>query len=120
MEFRSDCVFCRIVRGEIPSQSVFEDDEVLVFKDINPVAPLHFLMIPKSHIESMAVLREEHVPLVGRMMVLAKDIAAKNGSPDGFRVVANTGRIGRQDVYHLHFHLLGGSAPLPGMIAKSQ
>lgn len=113
------CVFCRIVRAEIPSKKVFEDDEVLVFHDIHPAAPLHLLMIPKRHIASMAALQESDGALVGKMMVMAQHLARENGSPEGFRVIANTGTIGRQDVYHLHFHLLGGDRPLPGMIVKS-
>ncbi|MFM1827563.1 MAG: hypothetical protein RLY67_944 [Pseudomonadota bacterium] len=106
------CLFCRIVAGEIPAAKVYEDDELLAFKDIHPKAPLHLLVIPKEHIESMAALEERHVPLMGRMMVLAQRLAAENGSPEGFRTIVNTGRVGRQEVYHLHMHLLGGPEPL--------
>lgn len=113
------CVFCRIVRSEIPSKKVYEDDQILVFHDIQPMAPLHLLMIPKRHIASMATLEEGDAALVGAMMVLAQRLARENGSPDGFRVIANTGTVGRQDVYHLHFHLLGSDRPLPGMITRS-
>jgi histidine triad (HIT) family protein len=114
-----NCIFCRIVRGEIPSRKVYEDDAVLAFHDIDPVAPVHFLVIPKEHIESMASLEERHVDVVGRMMVLANRLAVDQGSVEGFRAIVNTGRIGRQDVYHLHMHVIGGPQPLPGMIAKS-
>ena len=114
-----DCIFCRIARGEIPSRKVYEDDELLVFHDINPVAPVHLLVIPKQHIASMADLRDEHTAVAGRMMVVAHRIAAEQGSPDGFRAIVNTGRIGRQDVYHLHMHVIGSTQPLPGMIARS-
>lgn len=106
------CLFCRIVAGEIPAAKVYEDDELLAFKDIHPKAPLHLLIIPKEHIESMAALEGRHAPLMGRMMVLAQRLAAENGSPEGFRTVVNTGRVGRQEVYHLHMHLLGGPEPL--------
>ena len=106
------CLFCRIVAGEIPAAKVYEDDELLAFKDIHPKAPLHLLIIPKEHIESMATLEDRHAPLMGRMMVLAQRLAAENGSPEGFRTVVNTGRVGRQEVYHLHTHLLGGPEPL--------
>lgn len=106
------CLFCRIVAGEIPAAKVYEDDELLAFKDIHPKAPLHLLIIPKEHIESMATLEDRHAPLMGRMMVLAQRLAAENGSPEGFRTVVNTGRVGRQEVYHLHMHLLGGPEPL--------
>lgn len=106
------CLFCRIVAGEIPAAKVYEDDELLAFKDIHPRAPLHLLIIPKEHIESMAALEDRHAPLMGRMMVLAQRLAAENGSPEGFRTVVNTGRVGRQEVYHLHMHLLGGPEPL--------
>lgn len=106
------CLFCRIVAGEIPAAKVYEDDELLAFKDIHPKAPLHLLIIPKEHIESMAALEDRHAPLMGRMMVLAKRLATENGSPEGFRTVVNTGRVGRQEVYHLHMHLLGGPEPL--------
>ena len=106
------CLFCRIVAGEIPAAKVYEDDELLAFKDIHPKAPLHLLIIPKEHIESMATLEDRHAPLMGRMMVLAQRLAADNGSPEGFRTVVNTGRVGRQEVYHLHMHLLGGPEPL--------
>ncbi len=106
------CLFCRIVAGDIPAAKVYEDDELLAFKDIHPKAPLHLLIIPKEHIESMAALEDRHAPLMGRMMVLAKRLATENGSPEGFRTVVNTGRVGRQEVYHLHMHLLGGPEPL--------
>lgn len=106
------CLFCRIVAGDIPAAKVYEDDELLAFKDIHPKAPLHLLIIPKEHIESMATLEDRHAPLMGRMMVLAQRLAAENGSPEGFRTVVNTGRVGRQEVYHLHMHLLGGPEPL--------
>jgi len=107
-----NCIFCKIAAGEIPSALVYEDDEILVFKDIHPKAPLHLLIIPRLHIASMAELEEEPAPLMGRMMVLARRLAENHGSPEGFRVIINTGKVGRQEVYHLHAHLLGGPEPL--------
>jgi histidine triad (HIT) family protein len=107
-----NCIFCKIVAGEIPAQKVFEDEDLLAFRDIHPKAPLHLLVIPKKHIESMASLAEADTQVMGRMMVLVGRLAAENGSPDGFRTVVNTGRVGRQEVYHLHMHLLGGPEPL--------
>lgn len=118
-ETSASCIFCKIVRGEIPSRKVYEDDEILAFHDIHPVAPVHFMIIPKLHVESMAALQDKHAPLVGRIAVLANRLAVEQGSKDGFRFIANTGSVGRQDVFHLHFHVLGGPSPLPGMIARS-
>lgn len=113
------CIFCKIVKGEIPSRKLYEDDEVLAFHDINPVAPVHFMLIPKEHVESLQQAQERHQMVLGKMMVLAGRLAREQGSPDGFRTIVNTGRIGRQDVYHVHMHVLGGKDPLPGMIQRS-
>lgn len=115
-----DCIFCKIVRGEIPSGKVYEDDEVLAFHDIHPVAPVHFMIVPKSHIASLAEVDESHRSILGKIMVLAPRLAREQGSPAGFRTIVNTGRIGRQDVFHLHVHIIGGKEPLPGMIQKAK
>jgi histidine triad (HIT) family protein len=114
-----DCVFCRIVRGEIPSSKVYEDDEILAFRDINPVAQVHFMLIPKEHVASLEHVQDRHQMVLGKMMLLASRLAREQGSTDGFRTVVNTGRIGRQDVFHVHMHVLGGKNPLPGMIQRS-
>ncbi|HEX4333623.1 MAG TPA: histidine triad nucleotide-binding protein [Usitatibacter sp.] len=114
----TDCIFCKIVEGKIPSRKVYEDDEMLAFHDINPVAPVHFMMIPKKHIDSLAHVGDADAALLGRIMARAGRLAAEQGSPDGFRTIVNTGRIGRQDVYHLHIHIIGGPDPLPRMLAK--
>ena len=114
----SDCVFCRIVRGEIPSKKVYEDEHVYAFHDINPVAPVHVLVIPKAHVDSMAHLGEEHEAAMGRLMVAAGKIARDQGCTDGFRTIVNTGRVGLQEVYHLHLHILGGPDPLPPMLKR--
>jgi histidine triad (HIT) family protein len=114
---KDDCIFCKIAAGEIPSKKVYEDDEILAFHDIQPVAPVHFLMIPKAHVDSLSECGPEPAPVLGRMMALAGRLAREQGAPDGFRTIVNTGRVGRQDVYHLHVHIIGGPDRLPRMIA---
>ncbi len=110
-----DCIFCKIVEGKIPSRKVYEDDELYAFDDIHPIAPIHFLLIPKEHIASMAQVVPAHAPLMGRMMTLIPQIALDRGClpyPDGgFRFLCNTGRHGGQEVHHLHFHIFGGPRP---------
>jgi histidine triad (HIT) family protein len=107
----SDCIFCRIAKGEIPSKKIYEDDDVLVFHDINPAAPVHLLMIPKQHVESLITVQEQHGALLGKMLVLAPRLAREQGATDGFRIVINNGPDGGQEVYHLHVHVLGGPRP---------
>jgi len=114
----SDCIFCRIVRGEIPSKKVYEDDEILAFNDIAPARPVHILLIPKRHIESLAHVTDADAPLLGRMLTLANRLATEQGSPDGFRIISNTGRIGHQEVPHLHIHIVGGPEPVGPMLKK--
>ena len=114
----SSCIFCRIVSGDIPARKVFEDDEILAFHDINPAAPVHVLVIPKRHIESLAHAGTEDEAVLGRILGLTGRIAREQGSTDGYRTIINTGRVGGQDVYHLHVHVIGGPRPLTGMIAK--
>ena len=114
------CIFCRIVRGEIPAGKVYEDDEILAFKDIHPARPVHVLVIPKKHIESLAHVTEEDVPVLGRMLAVANRIATEQGSPDGFRIIINTGRIGHQEVPHLHIHIVGGPEPVGPMLKRIQ
>jgi histidine triad (HIT) family protein len=112
----SECLFCRIVRGEIPCRKVYEDDHLLAFHDINPWAPVHLLVIPKQHIDSLATVDASHEPVLGRLFARAGEIARSQGLVDGFRTVVNSGRIGRQEVYHLHVHILGGPEPLGGSL----
>lgn len=114
-----DCIFCKIVRGEIPSKKVYEDDDVFAFHDIHPQAPVHFMLVPKRHIASLADATPDDAGVLGRMMTLAGRLAREQGSPDGFRTIVNTGRIGRQDVMHLHLHILGGTTPLGHMLPRS-
>lgn len=110
-----DCLFCKIVAGTIPAQVVYQDDEIFVFNDIHPWAPVHFLMIPKQHIASMAQAGPEQAALLGRMMVLAPQLALQQGCkpyPEGgFRILCNTGAQGGQEVHHLHIHVMGGPRP---------
>lgn len=106
----NDCLFCKIVSGDIPSQKVYEDDTVLAFHDIDKKAPVHVLIIPKKHIGSLMEVGEEDMQLFVQIMRTVKKLAAELGLGDGFRLVANTGKDGGQTVEHLHFHLLGGRA----------
>lgn len=109
----TDCIFCKIAAGEIPADKVFEDDQVVVFRDINPKAEVHLLMIPREHIASLTELGPEHDGLIGHMMRLLPEVAREQGLEKGFRTVINTGEGGGQEVFHLHIHLLGGKG-LPG------
>ena len=108
----ADCIFCKITRGEIPSKKIFEDKDVIVFHDIKPIAPVHFLIVPKLHIESLASAEQSHQPLLGKMLLLAPKLATEQGLK-GFRTMINTGREGGQEVFHIHVHVFGGSATLP-------
>lgn len=114
----SDCIFCKIIAGEIPSRKVYEDEDILAFHDIKPAAPVHFLIIPKKHIATLADAGPEDEALLGKMMAIAGRLAKEQGCHDGFRTVVNTGRVGCQEVYHLHIHILGGSEPLGLLLPK--
>ncbi|MBU5669945.1 histidine triad nucleotide-binding protein [Peptoniphilus sp. MSJ-1] len=103
-----DCLFCKIIAGEIPSEKLYEDELVYVFKDINPEAPVHFLVIPKEHINSTDELDEAHKELVGHVFLVAKKVAHDEGLTNGYRIVNNCKEDGGQTVNHLHFHVLGG------------
>ena len=114
----SDCIFCKIVEGKIPAKKVFEDEDILAFNDINPARPVHVLVIPKKHITSLATVAAEDTPLLGKMLATANGIATEQGSPDGFRVIINTGRVGNQEVPHLHIHIVGGPDPVGPMLKR--
>jgi histidine triad (HIT) family protein len=114
-----NCIFCKIARGEITSKKVYEDEEILGFHDINPQAPVHFMLMPKKHIASLADATPEDASVLGRILALSGRLAREQGSPDGYRTIINTGRIGRQDVMHLHVHVIGGSEPLGRMLPRS-
>ena len=113
-----NCIFCKIARGDIPSRKVFEDEDVLAFHDINPQAPVHFLIIPKQHIASLYEAEASHQAVLGRMLAVAGRLAREQGAGDGFRTIINTGRVGGQEVYHLHMHIFGGPEPLGRMLPK--
>jgi histidine triad (HIT) family protein len=114
----SNCIFCKIVLGEIPARKAYEDEELLAFHDINPIAPVHVLVIPKEHVASLDDVAERHQRVLGRMLLAAPKIAREQGADDGFRVILNTGRVGRQEVFHLHLHVLGGKEPLGAMLPR--
>ena len=109
----SECIFCKIVAGEIPADTVYEDDRVIVFRDINPKAAVHLLVIPREHIASLDDLDAGHDALMAHMLRLLPRLAAEQGLDQGYRTIINTGKGGGQEVFHLHIHLLGGSG-LPG------
>lgn len=111
-----NCIFCKIVAGQIPSRKVWEDDELYAFHDIRPAAPVHFMIIPKNHVATLADCGADHAGMLGRMMALAPRLAQEqgvgyDGKEGGFRVVMNVGPGGGQEVYHLHLHVLGGPRP---------
>ena len=104
-----DCVFCKIIKGEIPSEKVYEDEDVIAFKDINPVTPIHILVIPKKHIATLLDVTEEDSHLISKLFVAINKIAKQIGiEENGFRIVANCGKDSGQEVMHIHFHLLAG------------
>ena len=104
-----DCIFCQIVAGKVPSEIIYQDEKVIAFRDINPQAPTHLIIIPKRHIPSLAHLSEEESPLIGQMINIANQLAKREGiSESGYRLVMNCGEQGGQLVPHLHLHLLGG------------
>ena len=111
----SDCLFCKIIAGDLPSSKVYEDDQTFVFKDINPAADVHILAIPKKHIKSLDEQTEADQVLLGYMMHKLPELAKSQGLDNGFRTIINTGPGGGQEVDHLHIHLLGGGR-LPGFV----
>jgi len=113
----TDCLFCKIVRGEIPCRKVYEDNEVLAFYDINPVAPVHFMLVPKLHLDSLVEAGDAHTALLGKMMLLAPRLAKEQGLDHGFRTVINTGKGGGQEIFHLHIHVIGGGH-IPPMVRR--
>ncbi len=120
-----NCIFCKIVAKQIPAGIVYEDDDVLAFKDINPAAPVHLLVIPKQHVATLSDCTEAHAAVLGKMMALVPKLAAEHGiavktgadgeSSGGFKTLINSGPDGGQEVYHLHLHLYGGPRPWRGI-----
>jgi histidine triad (HIT) family protein len=104
----TNCLFCRIVRGEIPAQIIYEDEHALAFRDINPQAPTHALVIPREHLASLGEASAEHEAALGHLLHVAARVAAQNNLSGGFRTVINTGRDAGQTVFHVHVHVLGG------------
>ena len=104
----TDCLFCRIIKKELPSDIVYEDDDVLAFRDVKPQAPVHVLIIPKRHIASLADLTEQDKDAMGHAMFCAARLARDLGISEGYRVVVNCGKDAGQSVFHIHMHLLGG------------
>lgn len=113
----SDCIFCKIVRGEIPCRRVYEDDELFAFHDIHPAAPVHFMLVPKLHIASLSEINDSHAELLGKMLLQAPKLAKEQGLHNGFRTVINTGKGGGQEVFHLHIHIIGGGH-IPPMVGR--
>ncbi len=104
-----DCLFCKMIKGEVPCNKVYEDEEILAFYDINPAAPIHILVIPKKHISSLAHLEKEDEAIVGKIYGVINQIAEENGfKQNGYRVIVNCGKNGGQEIMHLHFHILAG------------
>ena len=114
----SNCIFCKIARGEIPAKKIHDDDEVMAFHDIRPQAPVHFLIVPKAHIVNLYDAQAAHLGALGKMLAIAGRLAREAGATDGFRSIINNGRVGHQEVYHLHMHVLGGPEPLGPMLTR--
>ncbi len=113
-----NCIFCKIVKGEIPAQKAYEDELVLAFNDIRPQAPVHVLVIPKAHVANLYEAQAAHEPALGRMLAVAGRLAREAGANDGFRTIINNGRLAHQEVYHVHMHVLGGPEPLGPMLRR--
>ena len=113
-----ECIFCKIAAGEIPSKKIYEDEDVFAFHDIQPIAPVHFLIIPKAHVASLYEAQPAHQGAMGKMLTVAGRLAREQGAGDGFRTIINTGRVGQQEVYHVHMHVIGGPEPLGSMVAR--
>lgn len=113
-----DCIFCKIIKGEIPSDKVYEDDEILAFKDIQPAAPIHVLVIPKKHITNLMEISETDSELMGKIVVAMQKVAKQLGVDEkGFRIISNCGPDSGQEVMHLHFHLLAGRTMGPKIVS---
>jgi len=106
------CVFCKIVRGEISLPKIYEDADIFAFHDIHPLAPVHFMIIPKKHIDSLADCDTSHQAVLGKLLAMAPRLAREQGSPTAFASSSTPGRVGRQEVYHLHVHVIGGPEAL--------
>lgn len=103
-----NCIFCKIIAGELPSKKIYEDDNLLAFEDINPIAPIHLLLIPKKHIPSLADLNEDNKEVANELLLIASKLGREYCGNNGFRVVVNIGDDGGQEIDHLHLHIIGG------------
>ena len=115
-----NCIFCKIVRGEIPSNKLHEDDDVLAFPDVRPQAPVPFLLLPQEPVATLYDAGMKQPRALGKMLALAGELARKAGAADGFRTIINTARVGHQEVYHVHMHVLGGPEPLGPMLYRKK
>ena len=115
-----NCLFCKIARGQIASKKVYEDEDVFAFHDIRPVAAVHFLIIPKSHVANLYDAGMAHHKALGNMLAIAGELARKEGATEGFRTIINNGRVAHQEVYHLHMHVIGGPDSLGPMILRQK
>jgi len=115
-----NCIFCKIARGEIPAKKIYDDAEVMAFHDIRPQAPVHFLIVPKVHLATLYDADASHQQALGRMLAVCGRLAREAGAADGFRTIINTGRVGHQEVYHVHMHVLGGAEPLGPMLQRKK
>ncbi|MCX4026498.1 histidine triad nucleotide-binding protein [Endozoicomonas sp. SM1973] len=109
----SDCIFCKIASGDAPAKIVYQDDHCLAFNDLHPKAPVHLLLIPRQHIANLYDIGSEHRDIMSQLMLTIPKVAKKVGLENGFRTITNTGQGGRQEIYHLHFHILGGGVLKP-------
>jgi len=113
-----NCIFCKIAKGLIPAKKLHDDEDLMAFHDIRPQAPVHFLLVPKAHIVSLYDATAEHQAVFGKMLTMAGRLAREAGASDGFRTIINNGRVGHQEVYHVHMHVLGGPDPLGPMLFR--
>jgi histidine triad (HIT) family protein len=118
MAYDSNCIFCKIVRGELPSRKIYEDADIVAFHDIQPLAPVHFMLVPRKHIATLYDATADDAPVLGKILALTGRLAREQGAGDGFRTIVNTGRVGRQEVPHVHVHVIGGPEQLGPMILR--
>ena len=113
-----NCIFCKIAAGQIPAKKIYEDENVMAFHDIHPIANVHFLIVPKQHVESLLSVESADQPMLGKLLALAPRLAREQGLGEGFRTMINTGEKGGQSVFHLHLHVFGGGGKAETMMAQ--
>ena len=114
------CIFCKIALGEVPAKKIYDDAEVMAFHDIRPQAPVHFLVVPKAHLATLYDAQPSHQQALGKMLAVCGRLAREAGAAEGFRAIINNGRVGHQEVYHVHMHVLGGPEPLGPMLQRKK